>query len=67
MKKLKRNKLILIITLVILVIAAFWFTFANQNNCDAIACASGDNCVAPNDAIVKCEDLRKNPTKTDWY
>ncbi len=23
-------------------------------------------CVAPNDALVDCELLRQNPTKTDW-
>jgi uncharacterized protein YneF (UPF0154 family) len=27
---------------------------------------STNKCVAPNDAIVDCELLRQNPTKTDW-
>lgn len=69
MKAAKKNKKLIIIAVVILVvivgIAAV--VIAQQNNrCDAIACASGDKCVAPNDALVSCEELRKNPGKTDW-
>lgn len=57
----------LIIVAIILVIGGAIFFVVNQNNsCEGIACASGENCVAPNDAVVKCEDLTKNPTKTDW-
>lgn len=29
-------------------------------------CLPRGKCAAPNDAIVDCEKLRQNPTKTDW-
>jgi len=29
-------------------------------------CLPAGQCAAPNDAIVDCEKLRQNPTKTDW-
>lgn len=41
-------------------------TGINASKCPYTACATGDKCVAPNDAIVKCDDLRRNPGKTDW-
>lgn len=69
MKAAKKNKKLLIIAIValVLIIAIVAVIVAQQSNrCDAIACASGDKCVAPNDAIVSCEELRKNPGKTDW-
>lgn len=71
MKATKKNKKLAIITVavvaLVLIVAIVAVVVAQQNNkCDAIACASGDKCVAPNDAIVSCEELRKNPGKTDW-
>ena len=69
MKAIKKNKKLTIaaIVILILIVAIVAVVVAQQNNkCDAIACASGDKCVAPNDAIVSCEALRKNPGKTDW-
>ena len=69
MKATEKNKKLTIITVValVLIVAIVAVAVVQQNNkCDAIACASGDKCVAPNDAIVSCEELRKNPTKTDW-
>lgn len=70
MKAVRKNKKLIIIVAISLVLigAIVVIAITRQNNrCDAIACASGDNCVAPNDAIVNCEELRKNPTKTDWW
>ena len=69
-KAVKKNKKLIIIAVAILVVIVgiVAVVLAQQNNkCDAVACASGDKCVAPNDAIVSCEELRKNPTKTDWW
>ncbi len=69
MKAVKKNKKLLIIAIVIvvLIVAIGTVVVAQQNNkCDAITCASGDKCVAPNDGLVSCEELRKNPGKTDW-
>lgn len=69
MKAAKKNKKLLIVAAVVsaLIIGIVTAVVTRQNNkCDAIACAYGDTCVAPNDAIVSCEELRKNPTKTDW-
>ena len=28
---------------------------------------SNDICIAPNDARVSCDELRENPSKTDWW
>ncbi|HEX8762962.1 MAG TPA: hypothetical protein VF733_04375 [Candidatus Saccharimonadales bacterium] len=71
MKAAKKNKKLIIIAIAALVLIAgiVAVVVVRQNNykCDVTACASGDNCVAPNDAIVNCEELRKNPTKTDWW
>ncbi|HSW66272.1 MAG TPA: hypothetical protein VLI54_04000 [Bacillota bacterium] len=63
-----KKKLIFIAVASLLFVAAIttYVAAKNKNNCPYIACASGDKCVAPNDAIVKCEDLERNPTKTDW-
>ena len=64
----KRKKIVLIIVLMVLVFAAalYYQTQRDSNDCDAIACASDGKCVAPNDAVVNCERLRQNSTKTDW-
>lgn len=55
------------LALVLIVGIAAVVILQRNNKCDVMACASGDRCVAPNDAIVSCEELRKNPTKTDWW
>jgi flagellar basal body-associated protein FliL len=70
MKLAKNDKklVLIIVTIVILIIGGiiFFFVSSQKSSCEGTACASGENCIAPNDAIVKCEDLEKNPTKTDW-
>lgn len=63
---MKRKLIIAVLIVLASIVALFAIFYIKRDRCDAIACASGDNCVAPNDAIVKCEDLRANPTKTDW-
>lgn len=63
-----KRKLMFIVLAALLLVTAIvaYVVVKNRNNCEYIACASGDRCVAPNDAIVKCEELERNPTKTDW-
>jgi hypothetical protein len=56
----------LILVILILCGSYYWYSIRKNNNCDAIACPSGNKCVAPNDALVDCEKLRQNPVKTDW-
>lgn len=63
----------LILPLIVALILAIGFGFYRHNiqnkNCErgmTGECLPKGMCVAPNDAIVSCEVLRKNPTKTDW-
>ena len=63
----KKRKILIITTILLLItgLAAYFYVHRGRS-CQYIACASGDDCVAPNDAIVECEDLRNNPTNTIW-
>lgn len=67
----KYSKLILLLIVVLILAIGFRFYKHNKQNksCErgmTGKCLPEGMCVAPNDATVSCEELRQNPTKTDW-
>lgn len=70
----KRQVTLVVVTVILLVIVAgIAWTLTNRapETCTERGmtgkCLPEGRCVAPNDAIVSCEKLQQNPTKTDWF
>lgn len=68
---MKKHLTIIITAIVVLVITVVWVqsyrasTVCKQTSLSG-ECLPEGKCSAPNDAIVDCEKLKQNPTKTDW-